>query len=211
MPNFPKTEAEIVALVEAMIAGYTAHPADFPSIDPLVELVALQTALSDYQTNKQSQTDAKAQAQIATETKDTNLDELTELMKNDLKLSEVDVTDDPQKLTQIGWGPKAPPSPVDAPGQPTNLHPVAEGQGILWLAWDSPDPAGGGPVRNYIVERREQPAGGGVFSSWSIINSALNNEINLSDQPRGVQMEYRVKAANIGGESMPSNTAPVVL
>lgn len=209
MPNFPKTEAEMVALVEAMIAGYIANPADFPSIDPLTDLVALQTALSDYQTDKQSQIDARAQAQLATVTKGTKLDDLVELMKNDLKLSEVDVAADPTKLALIGWGPRQDPQPVEAPGQPTNLHPVAEGQGLLWLAWDRSD--SGGPVRNYIVERREQPAGGGEFGDWAIVGTALNNEINLNDQPRGVQMEYRVKAANIGGESTPSNTSAVVL
>lgn len=211
MPTFPTKEAEVVALVEAMIAGYTAHPADFPSIDPLVDLPALQTALSNYQTDKQGQIDAHAQAQIATVTKTENLDALTELMKNDLKVSEVDVADDPEKLTQIGWGPRQDPQPVVAPGQPANLHPVAEGQGMLWLAWDRPATGSGGPVRNYIAERREQPAGGGEFGAWAIVGTALNNEISLSDQPRNVQMEYRVKAANIGGESMPSNTAAVVL
>lgn len=209
MPNFPKTEAEVVALVEAMIAGYIANPADFPSIDPLTDLVALQGALATYQTDKQSQVNAKAQAKISTQTKSTTLDALTELMINDLKLSEVDVAADPTKLALIGWGPRQDPQPVEAPGQPTNLHPVAEGQGLLWLAWDSPE--SGGPLRNYIVQRREQPAGGGVFGSWEIVGTALNNEISLTDQPRGVQMEYRVIATNLGGESMPSNTSAVVL
>ena len=209
MPTFPTKEAEVVALVEAMIAGYTAHPADFPSIDPLTDLVALQAALTGYQADRQGQIDARAQAQLATVTKGTKLDDLEELMKNDLKLSEVDVADDPTKLAQIGWGPRQDPQPVEAPGQPTNLHPVAEGQGMLWLAWDSSDT--GGPLRNYIIERREQPVGGGEFGVWDIVGTALNNEINLLDQLRGVQMEYRVKAANVGGESFPSNTAAVVL
>jgi len=209
MPTFPTKESDVVVLVETMIAGYTAHPADFPSIDPLTELVALQAALDTYQADRNSQEDARAQAKIATVTKDGKLDALTELMKNDLKLSEVDVVDDPTKLAQIGWGPRQDPQPVVAPGQPTNLHPLAEGQGILWLAWDRPET--GGPVRNYIVERRQQPAGGGEFGEWSIAGTALNNEINLNDQPRGIQMEYRVKATNIGGESTPSNTSAVVL
>jgi len=211
MAQFPNAEADIVALASAMIAGYTAHPADFPSMDPLTDLVALQAALDGYQTDRQSQIDARAQAKLATVTKGTKLDDLTELMKNDLKLSEVDVADDPEKLTQIGWGPRQDPQPVEAPGQPANLHPVAEGQGMLWLAWDSPATDSGGPVRNYIIERREQPAGGGEFGVWDIVGTALNNEINLLEQPRGIQMEYRVKAANVGGESMPSNTAAVVL
>jgi hypothetical protein len=174
-----------------------------------VDLVALQDALGSYQTDKQLQNDAKAQARIATETKTTKLADLTALMKSDLKLSEVDTADDPQKLNEIGWSPRQQPQPVEAPGQPGNLRPVAEGQGILWLAWDRP--ASGGTVRNYIIERRCQSEGGGDFGPWTVIGSALNNEISLSDQPRTVQMEYRVKAANITGESMPSNIAAVVL
>ena len=211
MPIFPTKETEVVALAETMVAGYTAHPADFPSIDPLTDLVALQAALSGYQVDKQTQVDSMAQAKIATGTKSAKLDDLSELMKNDLKLSEVDVADAPEKLAQIGWGPRQQPQPVPAPAPPTNLHPVAEGQGILWLAWDRPATDSGGPVRNFVVERRQQPAGGGDFGSWAIIGTALNNEISLLDQPRGIQMEYRVKAVNIGGESTPSNTAAVVL
>ena len=33
----------------------------------------------------------------------------------------------------------------------------------------------------------------------------------LTNQPRGPQLEYRVKAVNVGGESIPSNTVAVVL
>jgi hypothetical protein len=190
-----------------MVAGYTAHPEDFPSIG----LGALTSALSVYQGNKQTQVDARAQAQIATDAKQERLDALMELMRNDLKLSEVDVADEPEKLTQIGWAPKQPPQPIAAPGQPTNLTPVAEGPGTLLLAWDRPVTGSGGAVRNYIIERRQQPAGGGEFGSWSIIGTALNNEINLLDQPRGIQLEYRVRAINTGGESAASNTVAVVL
>jgi hypothetical protein len=205
MPIFPRTEAEVVALAETMIAGYTAHAADFPS----VTVADLQTALDTYQTDKNSQEDARAQAKIATETKDTKLDDLMELMKNDLKLSEVDVADDPEKLAQIGWGPRQQPQPVPLPGQPVNFVPTAEGPGDVWLEWDSPE--NGGIIRNYIIERRVQPAEGGDFSDWEVIGTSLDTKIHLLEQPRGIQMEYRVKAANVSGESLPSNTAAVVL
>jgi hypothetical protein len=205
MPTFPTKEAEVVALAETMIAGYTAHGADFPS----VTVANLQTALNDYQTDKNSQDDARAQAKIATETKDTKLDELVELMKNDLKLSEVDVADDPEKLAEIGWGPRQQPQPVPLPGQPLNFIPTAEGPGDVWLEWDNPEE--GGIIRNYIIERRVQPAGGGDFGLWEVVDTSLNKEIHLLEQPRGIQMEYRVKAANVSGESLPSNTAAVVL
>ena len=35
MSEFPRKEADIVALVQSMVAGYTAHAVDFPSADPI--------------------------------------------------------------------------------------------------------------------------------------------------------------------------------
>jgi hypothetical protein len=208
MAQFPKAEADVVALANAMIAGYTAHPADFPSMDPLTDLVALQTALTDYSTAKTAQIDALAVAQVATEDKNLKLDTLEGVMRDELKKSEVDVGSDSEKLEYIGWGPKAPPTPADPPGQPRNLDPVVQGPGTLFLDWKPPS---GGAVRTYVIERREQPVGGGAFGSWAQVGIALETETTLIDQPRGPQLEYRVKAVNAGGESVPSNTAAVVL
>ncbi len=207
MAQFPNAEADVVALANAMVAGYTAHAADFPSSDAL----GLTTALGDYNTTKLAQVDALAAAQVATETKNLKLDDLEELMRDELKKSEVDVGTDSEKLEYIGWGPKAPPSPADPPGQPRNLDPVIQGPGTLFLDWKPPARGSGGTVRTYIIERREQPAGGGAFGNWAQVGIALETESTLIDQPRGPQLEYRVKAVNAGGESVPSNTAAVVL
>lgn len=208
MPKFPAKEADVVALAESMIAGYTDHPTDFPSVSA-ESLTALQTALADYQTNKQSQVSAKAQAKIATETKDGQFDSLANLMKNDLKLSEVDATENPEKLSEIGWGPRQQPQPITTPGQPGTLCSTAEGPGNIWLKWGKP--ANGGPVRSYVVESRQQPAGGGEFTNWAVVGTNLNTTINLLDQPRGVQLEYRIKAINAAGESASGNTLAAVL
>jgi len=132
-------------------------------------------------------------------------------MRDELKKSEVDVGSDSEKLEYIGWGPKAPPTPADPPGQPRNLDPVVQGPGTLFLDWKPPVRGSGGAVRTYVIERREQPAGGGAFGSWAQVGIALETESTLIDQPRGPQLEYRVKAVNAGGESVPSNTAAVVL
>ena len=207
MATFPRTEPDIVALANAMVAGYTAHALDFPSADAL----GLTTVLGDYSTAKAAQTDALAAAQVATETKDLKLDILEDKMRTELKKSEVDVGGDSEKLEYIGWGPKAPPSPADPPGQPRVLEAVAQGPGPLELDWKGPARGTGGPVRTYVIERREQPAGGGEFGPWAQVAIALDSEILLADQPRGQQLEYRVKAVNTGGASIPSNTAAVVL
>ena len=68
-----------------------------------------------------------------------------------------------------------------------------------------------GTVRTYIIERREQPAGGGEFGSWSQVSIVIESETSLTNQPRGPQLEYQVKAVNVGGESIPSNTVAVML
>ena len=207
MATFPKAEADVVALANAMVAGYGAHALDFPSSDA----VGLTTALTDYNTTKTAQIDAEAAAQVATEAKNLKLDDLEELMRDELKKSEVDVGADSEKLEYIGWGPKAPPTPTDPPGQPRNLDPVSQGAGTLFLDWKAPVRGSGGPVRTYIIERRQQPAGGGEFGDWQQAGIAIESEVTLMNQPRGPQLEYRIKAINAGGESVPSNTAAVVL
>ena len=207
MAQFPNAEADVVALANAMVAGYGAHAPDFPSAVAL----GLTTALTDYSTTKTAQVDAMAAAQVATEAKELKLDTLEDFMRDELKKSEVDVGSDSEKLEYIGWGPKAPPSPADPPGQPRNLDPVVQGAGTLYLDWKPPVRGSGGTVRTYVIERREQPAGGGEFGSWAQVGIALETETTLTDQPRGPQLEYRVKAVNAGGESVPSNTAAVVL
>ncbi len=209
MPRFPKREADIVALADAMIAGYAAHAADFPSHTGIPPWVIITRA--QYLTAKNDQTDALAAAQIATDEKDTALAALVEKMKAELKKSEVDVGTDSEKLEYIGWGPKAPPSPADPPGQPRNLDTVVQGAGTVLLDWKAPARGSGGTVRTYVIERRDQPEGGGEFGDWSQTGIALESETTLMTQPRGPQLEYRVKAINTGGESVASNTVAVVL
>ena len=68
----------------------------------------------------------------------------------------------------------------------------------------------GGAVRTYVIERRDQ-AESGEFGDWSQVSIALQSESIIMGQPRGSQLEYRVKAINTGGESPPSNTVAVVL
>ena len=114
MPTFPKREPDVVALAEAMVAGYTAHPTDFPS----VTVATLTTALTNYKNQRTTKENAESQAQIATVTKDEKLDTLVEMMKNDLKVSEVDTTADPEKLYEIGWGPRSQPTPIAAARKP---------------------------------------------------------------------------------------------
>ncbi len=207
MPKFPKREADILALVNAMLAGYRVHAGNFPSHTGPRWLLIRR---AQYLAAKKAQTEAQAAAQIATEQKDTRLAALIEVMKKELKKSEVDVGRDSEKLEYIGWGPKAPPSPADPPGQPRNLDTVMQGNGTILLDWKTPARGSGGPVRTYIIERRDENAGS-EFGSWAQAAIALETEATLTGQPQGQQLEYRVKAANAAGISLPSNSIAVVL
>ncbi len=207
MPRFPDSEADITILASRMMAGYSSHAADFPNSD----VAGLSADFSTYHTAKTAQADAIAVAQVATEAKNTALDAAIEKMRAELKQSEVDTGNDSEKLEYIGWGPKSTPQPSDPPGQPRNLDPVVQGPGTLFLDWKSPVRGSGGSVRTYLIERRDAPAGGGEFGDWQQVAIAMESEVTVINQPRGIQLEYRVKGVNVGGQSDPSNTAAVVL
>ncbi|KKL18971.1 hypothetical protein LCGC14_2470150, partial [marine sediment metagenome] len=114
------------------------------------------------------------------------------------------------------WGPRATAQSIEAPGQPLSLKSVDEGAGTLLIEWKRPVRGSGGPVRTYIIERRQLPIdetgdGGGDGGGWRQAAISLETKASLKDQPRSVQLEYRVKAINKTGQSPPSNTVAVVL
>ena len=205
MPKFPTKEAEILALAERMLKGYFEHSTDFPSVNQL----SLFSKIKDYKNARNARVDAQAAALLTVETKTESLTTLRELMRDCLRKSEVDTAGAPEKLLLIGWGPRTEPQPVQPPDTPLNLRITVQGRAAVSLIWDKA--AGGDEVRNYIIERRERQAGSGIFGKWTLVGSALSSETELKNQPRALQLEYRVKAANTGGESPPSNTITVVL
>ncbi len=204
MANFPKSENDVVGLAEAMVDGYTEYGEDFPG----VTVLTLETALTEFKAARAAQESARGQAKIATTAKNDKFAALVDLMKNDLKISEVDTGDNPDKLSLIGWGPKSPGTPIVPPTAPTNLRSNQQGAGEVVLQWAKPE--AGGAVRNYIVKRRDYDSAGQV-GNWQIVNFFYDNLITLINQPRGIQMEYIVSASNAGGESPASNILPVIL
>ncbi len=217
MPTFPKREADILALANQMLAGYTAHPAIFPHADAY----ALENARNDYTNQVVVQDCFVSAARIATDAKEDAYDDLVAEMKQQLKRSEVDTHDNPTALTLIGWDAQAASNAVRKPGQPRHLEATQQGPGTVTLDWKPPlsssirNPHSAirnrfGAVRSYIVLRREQPAGQ-PFTDWFQAGLALETEITLTNQPRFIQLEYRIIAINASGVSTPSNVATVVL
>ena len=207
MAEFPKRESDVLALANAMVGGYTAHGVDFPNAD----VATLTTLREEYKTARFWQICFIAAAKLATDEKDVKLGVLTDLMEIQLEQSDVDVAANPDALRLIGWGPVAPAQPSRPPGQPRTLEAVDQGPGTLVLDWKPPAPGPVGPVRTYVVERREQAVGGGAFGKWQQVGASITTEAHLINQPCTQQLEYRIRAHNLAGTSNPSNTVACVL
>jgi hypothetical protein len=202
MAVMPKQSNDVVALAEQMINGLTEHAADFPSVSK-TELV---TALGDYKESRDAYEDKVSLVKLAQTARDNTLQSLLDVMKSDLKLAEVDAGADTDKLYEIGWGPR--PRVLDVPGQVIDLHPIAEGNGMIYLQWSKP--ANGGPVGNYILERQQQPDGAQA-GPWVMAGNAYDCECRLTGQPTNIRVGYHVKAVNASGEGTASSFVSVVL
>ena len=202
MAQFPRREAEIKALAQNIVTGLADNVADFPS--PPVSSADLQALLNSFITLCDEQVAAQAAAEQVTQTKIAGMEEMVTAMRADLRYAEDAVNYDDAKLTALGWGGKADPTPLGIPGQPRALEAPRQGEGWVFLDWKKP--ADGGAVAAYKIERRERPSG-----NWSLISIAIESEATLNNQERGKDWEYRVIATNKAGEGVPSNTVAAVL
>jgi hypothetical protein len=191
MARFPKAEAEIVALSQAMVSGLTANAVLYPS--PPVLPAALTTLVSAYTTAKNAAIAAVAAAEQKTADKDDALENLTDAMKSDIRYAENKVNYDDDKLKLIGWAGKKAPTDLQPPGQTRQLEAPKQGEGWVFLDWKAP--IDGGTPSAYRVTRRERPAG-----AWEDVATAVISEATLVEQPKGKELEYCIIAVNKAGE-----------
>ena len=202
MARFPKAEAEIVALGQAMESGLADNAAVYPA--PPVVPVDLMALINTYTTAKNAAIAAQAAAEDATTSKDEALEDLADAMKSDIRYAENTVDFDDDKLKLIGWAGRKAATPLAPPGQARLLEAPKQGEGWVFLDWKAP--IDGGAPAAYKVMRRERPDG-----AWEEVATAVISEATLVEQPRGKELEYRIIAVNKAGEGESSNTAMVVL
>ncbi len=205
--QFPTTESNIQSLALKLGTGLMAHGPDFPNLD----LDQFNTANTAYIGSISQVEDTKAAYRSAILNKKQKLNELIEIMRADFKQAEIDCIANPANLYEIGWAPRATPTPQAPPEQANNFTAAYQGPGSIIFTWDRP--TSGGKVTNYIIERRIGVPSGetGEFGPWLQVYTSFKTDVELFDQPRGEQLEYRVTASNPAGQAVPSNTVPVVL
>lgn len=202
MAQFPKSEMAVVKLGNDMFAGFTGNPGVYPA--PPVLPVDLLEMLNTCMMAHNACVAAQAAAEQKTVDKNEVFENLVEAMKSDLRYAENTVDYDDEKLKLIGWAGRHQSTPLAPPGQCRLLEIVKQGEGWLMLDWKAP--ADGGKPAAYEILRRDRDGG-----AWQSVATALTNEINLVDQPRGKELEYQVIAVNKAGPGEPSNTVMLVL
>ena len=200
MPRFPKRQAEIIALANLMADGFMRNNPIYPQ--PPFRHMLLRVKTRHYLIYRDDLIAKQAAAKQATATKDEALEELTELMKTDIRYAENTVNFDDDKLKLIGWSGRKTATTLQSPGQTRLLEAAKQGAGWVFLDWKQP--ADGGKVSAYKVQRR-------IGDRWEDVATAILSEITLVDQPRGQKLEYRVIAINKSGDGPKSNTVSVVL
>ncbi len=202
MRKFPRREAEVAALAQLIVAGLKKNADDF--VSPPLSPAELQALLDDYRKKHNAAVSAQAAAGLAFDAKDKALKELTEGMKVELHYAEYATKHDEDKLRSLGWRKRREPRPVRAPGQTLPLEVRREGPGWICLDWKRP--RDGGKVATYQVQVRY-----GDNREWQNVELCFETLTVLTEQKRGVDLNYRVFAFNKAGEGLPSNTVTAVL
>lgn len=201
MARFSICEADLKVLAQNIITGLEGN-ADFP--DPPVSANDLQDLLNTFIGQGEDSVAAQAAAQQVTEAKQGGHENLSAAMRSVLRYAENTAEGNDAKLTALGWGGKAPQTPLQVPGQPRSMEAPRQGPGWVFLDWKAP--ADGGTAVSYKIERRELPGG-----EWETVGMAMETETTLNNQARGRELEYRVIAANKAGEGEASNAVMAVL
>nr|VFK10960.1 MAG: Fibronectin type III domain-containing protein [Candidatus Kentron sp. LPFa] len=200
--KFPREEAKILELAEKLADGLAANPDLFPN--PPASFEAIRAALTKCHESMDRAMAAKAAYREAVAGKDEDMSALEGLMKKDFRYAEDAVDRNEAKLERIGWGGHHAATLLAPPGQARSLDVTAQGEGWLALAWK--EPADGGKVAAFRIQRREA---GQV--DWSLVEVAMETQARVSDQARGKRLEFCVVAVNKAGEGEASNAVTVIL
>ena len=202
MTQFPRAEPDVAALALLLIQGLRQNAVDFPA--PPVSPVELEAMLATYNTELAAIVASEGAMRDRQAAKDKAFENLSEGMRADFKWAEFAVREQPEKLSQIGWGSRRNGQALEAPGEVRHIKIRSEGDTWFVLDWNAPEE--GGAVAVYQIQRRKREAG-----AWEDILTSMATEQIISNQPRAVELEYRVFAMNKAGAGQPSATVSVVL
>jgi hypothetical protein len=199
--EFPRSEADIAALAELVVQGLEQAAEDFPS--PPIPAPELREKMAGVQAVRAAAVAAESAFREQHALKDEAIEDLADSLKATLKYAEYAVRGQPEKLKRLGWSLRREATPLQPPGEVRDISIKAEGDTWVILEWNKP--VDGGAPGVYRIQRRQDG------TPWDDIGISTDTEKLCSDQPRGVELYFRVFAVNKAGTGQPSATATVLL
>jgi len=200
MARFPEAHVEIFALARKVLEGMRRAGPEFASVP--ISVRELQRKVDRAAAAEKAVVDAVALLKARYARRNDDLAEMLEGVKGVLSLAEVIYRRTPERLAVFGWGKRRGRRRLKAPGEVRDLTLSARGDAWLRLTWNAPLRAG--KVKAYRIQRRR------LGDEWEEAGVATNRETLLIDQPRGVQLEYRISAINKAGDGAPSAVVTAV-
>jgi hypothetical protein len=201
MPTFPKKETEIIALAQMVGDGLSKMADDFPH--PPLAVADLQAKVTEYNGILSATVEADMASQRQHAAKAEVLAEIRDGVSANLRYAEITARKEPEKLAGLGWGPRRDKSPLAPPGEVRDIN--IDSQGDTWLILSWHPPVNGGLTAAYHIERKQGTG------AWEAAATSATTEKSVTDQPRGVELSYRVIAVNKAGSGAPSGVVTAVL
>lgn len=202
MAQFPIPQAEVLALGQAVLTGLQGNAVIYP--DPPVDLVDFAASLEAYVSAGNEVIAARAALSRAVAAKQRAFEDFVGDIKRQLRYAENTTGGNDAQLKLLGWGARRHRAKASLPGQVRTLEAGRQGPDWIFLDWKAP--IEGGKLAAFVVQRRKLPDG-----DWTEAATAIASEITLKNQPRGIELEYRIVAINKAGQGRPSNTVMAVL
>jgi hypothetical protein len=199
--RFPRTESEVATLASRVAEGLASAADDFPS--PPVSPADLKTKLEAFIAADTATVAAETAFREQHALKDAALAALQDALKADLRYAENTARNAPEKLNALGWRPPRDGTPLEPPGETRDMIIVSEGDTWAVLRWKAP--VDGGAPAFYRIQRKQGT------DAWVDAGTSTETEQLMSNQPRGVELMYRVIAVNKAGAGHPSATVTLVL
>ena len=202
MAHFPRTEPELLNLVDKMSAGLELNPKTFPNPPYITD--ALKKSKQHYLDAANEVAKLKTELGNAYKEKENYMTEMEDFMKADIRYAVELYGVDGKELSQIGYGPKSARTPLKVPGQTMKFKMNYEGDGSVSGEWEKPED--GGEPAAYRIEMRIRKEG-----DWILVESVTDTHAFIKGQVRGVELEFRVLAFNKAGAGMASNIVTITL
>jgi len=211
MPEFPDQKNEQLVLCAKVAAGIAANPTEFPN--PPFDDVSLSTMVATTVSRIAVRVAKEAELKQAIDEEDMVHHAAIKVCKKYLAEAEARYPNQSAILKMLGWDVKAEARHL-VPGQVRNLEVAAQGPGIALLDWKAPARFKSvGETSGYRIERQIiDIQTRNVTEEWGQWQSSCYaTEEVLHEQPRAVEISYRIVATNRNGDGPASDVETIVL